>query len=466
MRAWRTTAAMTRGMAMALVAAMALGGAAGSRAATPDASAVIARVSPTVVNISAITEAGMMAMMHGPGEGAARNAKVETSLGTGFIIDPRGLIVTNRHVILGATLITVTLQDGRTYTAHVVAVAGPSVLDLALLRIDAHVKLPTVTLGDSATLRVGQKVIAIGNPLGLGGTVTEGIVSALGRNLDTTPADNFIQTDAAINHGNSGGPLFNEQGQVVGIDSAFETPTASANGSVGLGFAIPINHARFVIEMMRRYGAVRAGTLGATTQRLTPQLAEALGIAPGSGVIVVSTAPGGPAATAGIAVGDVIESVDQGSPIPDPGTLVRVVQAHGPGFQMPMTVLHDGAPRAMRVVLGTWPHANLPVPHRPAKVMATMMRMMGMHPVPAGWTVVASTGGSSVTAVAPGQGAAGAGIVPGDRILMVQQHAVGNAQSLAAALAAARATGRRFAAVLVAHGAHRRWVALPLIATN
>lgn len=458
MRALRYMAAMTAGVAMAM------GGGMAALAAAPDNSAVIARVLPTVVNVSAITEAGVMAMMHGAGQGSARNTQVETSLGTGFIIDPSGLIVTNRHVIVGANLITVTLQDGRTYTARVVAAAN--ILDLALLRIDAHVKLPTVTLGNSAALRVGQKVIAIGNPLGLGGTVTEGIVSALNRNLDTTPADNFIQTDAAINHGNSGGPLFNEQGQVVGIDSAFETPAASANGSVGLGFAIPIDHARFVINMIRRYGAVRAGSLGATTQRLTPELAEALGIAPRSGVLVVSTQPGGPAAMAGLAVGDVIESVDQGSPIPDPGTLVRAVQARGPGYPMTMTVLHDGAPRPLRVVLGTWPDANAPVPHRPAKVVATMMQMMGMHPVAAGWTTVASPNGCKVTAVAAGQGAAGAGIVPGDHILMVQQRAVTDVPSLGVALAAARATGRHFAAVLVAHGATRRFVALPLIVSR
>ncbi len=460
MRAWSLMAALALALAVGIGPAMAAGAA--TQATTPDISAVIARIQPSVVNISAITEAGMMAMMHGAGEGSTRDAKVETSLGTGFIVDPKGLIVTNRHVIAGATLITVTLQDGRTYTARVVAAAN--ILDIALLRIDPEVNLPAVTLGDSAALRVGQRVIAIGNPLGLGGTVTEGIVSALNRNLGSTPADDFIQTDAAINHGNSGGPLFNEQGQVIGIDTAFETPSASSNGSVGLGFAIPIDHARYVIDMMRRYGTVRAGTLEANTQALTPPLAEALGIAPGSGVIVVSLTPDGPAAKAGLAVGDVIENVDHGPPIAEPGALVRAVQARGPGYPMTMTVLHEGKPRTLAVVLGTWPDANAPVPQRPAKVVATMMQMMGMRAVPAGFTIIASTVGCQVTTVVAGQAAAVAGIAPGDHILMVQQRAVRDGPSLAAAMEAARETGRTFAAVLVEHGAAKRWVALPLMA--
>ncbi len=447
---------------MGMATATATGAAA--QTAANDSSAMIAKVSPSVVNVSAITEAGMMAMMHGAGEGSARDAKVETSLGTGFIVDPKGLIVTNRHVIQGANLITVTLPDGRTYTAEVVAAA--SIVDLALLRIDPDVTLPAVALGDSARLRVGQKVIAIGNPLGLGGSVSEGIVSALNRDLGSTPTDDYIQTDAAINHGNSGGPLFNEQGQVIGIDTAFETPGGSANGSVGLGFAIPANHIRYVLDMMRAYGQVRAGLLGATTQTLTPELALALGLPPAGGAIVTAVAQGGPAAKAGLAVGDVIGSVDDGDPITDSRTLVRAAQARKPGTTMTLDMLHAGAPRTLAVVLGTWPDANAPVPRRPAVVHAAMMEVMGLHDVPPGITLAAARqpGVATVATVAAGDGAAAAGIRAGDTIVMVQQTPVTNEAALEAALAAARHAGRPYAAVLIDRAGKRGWVALPLIA--
>ena len=223
------------------------------------------------------------------------------ALGSGFIVDPAGYIVTNNHVVDGARKIIVTLDNGQTYPAKVVGRDAKT--DLAVLKIDAGKPLPYVAFGNSDKERVGDWVVAVGNPFGLGGTVTAGIVSAHDRNLNNGPYDDYLQIDAPINPGNSGGPLFNQSGQVIGIDTAIYSPSG---GSVGIGFAIPSNIAKNVVAQLREHGKVERGWLGVQMQPLTPSLAKAVGRPDAQGVIVDEVQANSPAAAAKLQQGDVI----------------------------------------------------------------------------------------------------------------------------------------------------------------
>jgi len=223
------------------------------------------------------------------------------SLGSGFVIDPEGLIVTNNHVIDGADEISITLQDNTTLKASVVG--RDESTDLALLRVKPDKPLPYVEFGDSDAARVGDWVLAIGNPFGLGGSVTAGIVSARGRDINSGPYDDFIQTDAAINRGNSGGPLFNMDGKVVGINTAIYSPSG---GSIGIGFSIPSKLAQNVVNQLRNYGQARRGWLGVRIQQVTPEIAESLGLKEPTGAMIAGVNEGGPADKAKIRNGDIV----------------------------------------------------------------------------------------------------------------------------------------------------------------
>ncbi|HYL48522.1 MAG TPA: DegQ family serine endoprotease [Stellaceae bacterium] len=242
-----------------------------------------------------------------------------TSLGSGFIIDPSGLVVTNNHVIPDADQITVTLQDDASFKAEVVGKDGKT--DLALLRIKSSKPLPFVKFGDSDKSRVGDWVLAIGNPFGLGGTVTAGILSARAREINSGPYDDFLQTDAAINRGNSGGPMFNMDGDVIGINTAIFSPSG---GSIGIGFAIPANEAKPVIEQIQKYGHARRGWLGVNIQSVTDEIAESLGLDKPKGALIASVFDGGPAQKAGIQPGDVVLTFD-GKAVVDMRHLPRIV---------------------------------------------------------------------------------------------------------------------------------------------
>ena len=270
-------------------------------------------------------------------------------LGSGFIIDPAGYIVTNNHVVDGAASVRVKLDDDREYGATVVG-ADP-LTDLALLKIEAGRKLPAVSFGDSDKAEVGDWVMAVGNPFGLGGTVTAGIISARGRNIDAGPYDDFLQVDAPINKGNSGGPLFNLDGQVIGVNTAIFSPNG---GSVGIGFAIPSNLVEPVVAQIRDSGRVARGWLGVQIQKVTPDIAGAIGVESTDGALVSEVIPDSPAAKAGLRQGDIIREVD-GKTVDGPRDLARLIAREPAGSNVKLELWRDKASRSVKVVTGEMP---------------------------------------------------------------------------------------------------------------
>ncbi|MBB5021184.1 Do family serine endopeptidase [Desulfurispira natronophila] len=333
----------------------------------PDFTELVEKVEPSVVNISTFkeTSSAQRAMpfpeefFHFFGEDFRRffgetprnnrpdqQRRHSTSLGSGFIVSDDGYIVTNHHVIKEADEILVTLSDEREYKAEVIG--GDSAYDLALLKINAR-GLPALPLGNSDDIRVGQWVFAVGNPFGLSGTVTAGVISARDRQIGQSVFDSFLQTDASINPGNSGGPLLNLSGEVIGIN------TAIVSSGQGLGFAIPINTLKASYEQLREEGRVSRGWLGVSLQRLTPELAQSLGAGQDTtGALVVSVGEGQPGDKAGLEEGDIIVSFD-GQQVERYQDIFRFVARGVPGVQVPMEVLRDGRKHTLRVTLGERP---------------------------------------------------------------------------------------------------------------
>ncbi len=278
-----------------------------------------------------------------------------TSLGSGFIIDPSGLIVTNNHVIEGADEISVILHNGTRLKAKVVG--RDSKTDLAVLQVKSKKKLSFVRFGNSDKARVGDWVVAIGNPFGLGGTVTAGIISARARNINAGPYDDFIQSDASINKGNSGGPMFNMAGEVVGINTAIYSPSG---GSVGIGFAIPSKLAEPIIGQLKKFGRARRGWLGVRIQTVTDELADSLGLGKSRGALVADITKDGPAAKSKIKVGDVILTFD-GKPIDEMRNLPRVVAETKVGKNVKVDVWRKGRKVTLDAKLGEFPEDKKPV---------------------------------------------------------------------------------------------------------
>jgi serine protease Do len=272
------------------------------------------------------------------------------ALGSGFIVDPAGYIVTNNHVVDGATKIMVTLDDGSIFPAKVIGRDAKT--DVALLKIDAGKQLPAVGFGQSAQARVGDWVIAVGNPFGLGGSVTAGIISAHGRNLDAGPYDNFLQIDAPINPGNSGGPLFDQSGHVIGIDTAIYSPNG---GSVGIGFAIPSNLAKNVEKQLREHGKVDRGWLGVQIQQITPEIASSIGLKSDHGAIVADVTANSPAAKAGVKQGDVIVKYN-GHDIDKLHDLPVLVADTPINSKVDVTVWRDGKEQDLHANVGQMPN--------------------------------------------------------------------------------------------------------------
>jgi serine protease Do len=350
------------------------------------------------------------------------------SLGSGFIVRPDGYIVTNNHVVDGATEITVKLSGGRHFTAKVVG-RDPKT-DLALLKIDAQ-NLPSVAFGDSDKLQVGEPVMAIGNPFGLEGTVTTGIVSAKGRVIGEGPYDDFIQTDASINPGNSGGPLVNQAGQVVGIDTAI---VSQSGGSVGIGFAIPINEAKTILPQLEATGHVTRGWLGVSLQPMTAELAKAFKLEPSQGALVADVMPNSPAAKAGLKTGDVITEYE-GHTIAKAGDLSRLVGGTPVGQSATLRVLRDGKPLTVTVQIATLPEPQQVAEATPAGGKSLGLTVQPLTPALAKRLEVPDKAGLVVADVADGSPAAEAGIQPGDVIVEVNRQPVQSVAALRKAMA-------------------------------
>ena len=402
---------------------------------------------------------------NGPGGQAAPGRKMQ-SLGSGFVVDPSGLIVTNNHVIKGADTITVTLQDNTVLKARLLGHDDKT--DLALLKVDPAHPLPAVAFGDSDKARVGDWVVAIGNPFGLSGTVTAGIVSSRGRSLDSGPYDDFIQTDAPINRGNSGGPLFDMDGGVIGINTAIYSPSG---GSIGIGFSIPSNEARGVIEQLRRYGKARRGWIGVRIQDVSQDIADSLGLKTAKGALVAGVEPNGPAAKAGLRAGDVIQTV-AGQAV-DGRSLPRVVGETTVGQGVALGVWRDGHPQTLQVVVRDFPEdAPKPSP-APAATGATgpaPLDLAGLGMKLAGlddalrrkYQIADSQKGVVVTDTVPSGLASDRGIKPGDVIVEVQQSEVSQPADVQSRIEQALHQKRPSVVMLVQNGDGMRWVPLPI----
>jgi serine protease Do len=289
----------------------------------------------------------------GPGgnsKGGDRNGDLQprktNSLGSGFIVDTSGIVVTNNHVIADADEINVIMNDGTKIKADLVGVDKKT--DLAVLKFKPAKPLVAVKFGDSDKLRLGEWVIAIGNPFSLGGTVTAGIVSARNRDISSGPYDNYIQTDAAINRGNSGGPLFNLDGEVIGVNTLIISPSG---GSIGIGFAVPSKTVAGVVDQLRQFGELRRGWLGVRIQQVTDEIAESLSIKPPRGALIAGVEDKGPAKPAGIEPGDVVVKFD-GKDIKEPKDLSRVVADTAVGKEVDVVIIRKGAEETRKVTLG------------------------------------------------------------------------------------------------------------------
>ncbi len=387
------------------------------------------------------------------------------TVGSGFIVDPSGIIVTNRHVIDGAATIHVILEDKTRLKATPVFESGQ--IDLALLKVQARHPLPAVKFGDSDTVQVGDDAIAIGNPLGLGGTVTAGVISALNRDILGTPFDHFFQTDTVINHGNSGGPLFNLKGEVIGINTAIYE-TAPDSGYIGLGFALPGNDAKVVVQQFRQFGRVRAGWLGARLQEVTSDLADAFGLATTQGALVAATDPDGPADKAGIREGDVIVQFGDIRPA-DPQALSRAVLSAAIGRPAPIVVRRGTGEQTMMVSVSEWP-ASLAVAARPAAAAvahsdppdAGLQVQALSDKIRAQYRLGNGVKGVVVSDVVAGSPAADATLRAGDVIAKVQREAVNDPVEFSRRLADARRDRHNSVALLVVRETSPRWIALPL----
>ena len=405
----------------------------------------------------------------GSGDDSGNAPRKMQSLGSGFIIDPSGLIVTNNHVIAGADEITVTLQDNTVLKATLVGHDDRT--DLALLQVHPDHKLPSVAFGDSDHSRVGDWVLAIGNPFGLGGTVTAGIVSARGRDIQQGPYDDFIQTDAPINRGNSGGPLFDMDGHVVGINTAIYSPSG---GSIGIGFSIPSNEAKLVVDQLHQYGRTRRGWIGVRVQAVTPDIADSLNLKPADGALVAGVDAKGPAATAKLHNGDVILSFN-GVPVHEMRTLPRVVAETSIDTHVPVVVWRDGKRQTLSLVVAELPD-DLAVKPAAAKATPPKPRPKGGEPI-AGlglslapiddalrqkYSIGASQKGVVVVAVDKDGAAADRGIKPGDVLVQVQQVEATTPGAVQMAIAQARQDHRASVLILLQDQDGTRYVPMPL----
>lgn len=373
--------------------------------------------------------------------------------GSGFFISDDGYLVTNNHVVEEGSAFTVVMNDGKELDAKLIGTDPRT--DLAVLKVDGVGKFTYVDFADDSKVRVGDWVVAVGNPFGLGGTVTAGIVSARGRDIGAGPYDDFLQIDASVNRGNSGGPTFNLNGQVVGINTAIFSPSG---GSVGIAFDIPASTAKTVVQDLMKSGSVERGWLGVEIQPVTSDIAESLGLKSQKGALVSSAQDGGPGKKAGITAGDVITQVD-GKDVDSPKELARLIGAYSPGKPVDVTVWRDGKSQSIKIDLGKLPstdkQASADQPAAPAK--ADTLADLGL-------TVTKSENGKGlvVTDVDPNSDAADRGIQPGDIITSVNSTEVNGTEDVTKAMADAVKSGRKAVLMQITHDDSNRFVALPV----
>lgn len=460
-----------------LILAVALATGSAPARSAPDSFADLAEeLLPTVVNI-ATTQ--VIENQRGPefeqffkdfferrgGEPPPQERRRASSLGSGFIIDPSGYIVTNNHVIADADEITVRLQDDTTLEAKLVG--RDEKTDLALLKVEPDTPLPAAKWGQSEKTRIGDWVIAIGNPFGLGGSVSAGIVSARQRDINSGPYDDFIQTDAAINRGNSGGPMFNLAGEVIGINTAIFSPSG---GSVGIGFAIPSSLVKSIIDQLRENGEVRRGWLGVRIQTVTEELAEGLRLDSVQGALVASVTKGGPAETAGIEQGDVVLEFN-GRVVPDMRKLPRMVAETPIGEAVDVVVWRKGKRVTLKVDLGELPEEKV------ASIEAQPDPVVENGDIPdlglalgtitpelrERFGLAEKTDGVVITDVDASGTGAEKGLRPGDVIVEVDQEQVKTPAEVASQVEKAKTEGYRVVTLLVYREGDFQWVAVRIV---
>jgi serine protease Do len=421
----------------------------GAQMMQPSESAFFGKLLPSVVSINVVKDVTRPEPAVNAG---GTTGGTQHSFGTGFVIDPSGVIATNSHVVQDAWQIDVTFADGTRVPAHLLK--ATRLIDVAIIKIDVDHPLAALHWGDSDTLQVGDPVFVIGNALGVGISVSGGLVSGLNRNIMDSPYDDYIQTDAAINHGNSGGPLFNKQGEVVGINTAL---LSSTSGWSGLGFAIPARNAQVIIERLMNYGWLRPGWVGMKIQQVTPEMALALGMKQAQGSIVAAVTSGGPAAEADLRPGDVIMHLGTSKP-GDERALLRTIATSPIGEKLTFGLWRDGKAHSLDVPIKEWPRSqwemldvpvSMPAPHHHVPPDLGIALEPLNDATRAKYGSATTQNGVLVAGVAPGSDAADRGLAVGDIIVRVQGTVISEPNQVADALAATRAEKREFVLVLV-----------------
>ena len=393
-----------------------------------------------------------------------RQRKV-SSLGSGFVIDPAGLIATNNHVIADADEIYVNFNDGTKLKAELVG-RDPKT-DLALLRVKPEKPLTAVKFGDSDKMRVGDWVMAIGNPFGLGGTLTVGVVSARNRNINSGPYDNFLQTDAAINRGNSGGPLFNMDGEVIGVNTAIISPSG---GSIGIGFSVPSSTAAPVLAQLEQFKEVRRGWIGVRIQAVTDEIAETLGLGKARGALVGGVSDDGPAAKGGIKAGDVVVRFD-GKDVKEMRDLPRIVADTPVGKQVDVVIIRKGKEETVKVTIARMPEDEKPAAEgkTPDAPKGDLKRVLGMELSPLTdelrkrFKIKDSVKGVVILNVDRASTAAEKGLKPGQVLVEVGQEAVANPDDVQKRLDGLRKGDKKSVLLLVANpDGQMQFAAVPL----
>lgn len=389
--------------------------------------------------------------------------KKAIAMGSGFVIDKSGFIVTNNHVVENGKKITVKFPDGREFTAKLIGTDAAT--DVALLKVKSDKPLPTVEFGDDRQVRVGDWVVAVGNPFGLSNTVTAGIVSSIGRDVGNGPYTDFIQIDAPINRGNSGGPTFDIRGKVIGMNTMIFSPSG---GSVGIGFAIPASTIHDVVAQLKAHGRVARGYLGVEIQNVTPEIAASLGNKTMKGAIVASVTPNSPASQAGFVAGDIVVAVN-GKAVEDNRDLTRRVAALPAGANASFTVVRSGDTKTLTAKIGARKGeqvaSNDNPKHNAAPSTAEAMGLGLAALTPEtrrAFGLSDKLNGVVVTKVDPNSDAADKGLEPGDVLISIANHQVRSPQDVKASIAAAHAAHRDTVLVLVTGQAGQRFVAIKL----